>query len=68
MSVPDDRSQQKARVGLCLDCEHARRIASDRGATFYLCELAKVYPSFRKYPALPVLVCRGFTAKAKSSE
>jgi hypothetical protein len=63
MPVPDDRAEQKVRVGLCLDCEHARRIESDRGTTFYLCELAKVDPSFRKYPALPVLVCGGFTAK-----
>jgi hypothetical protein len=66
MPVPDDRAEQKVRVGLCLDCEHARRIESDRGTTFYLCELAKVDPSFRKYPALPVLVCRGFAAKVKS--
>lgn len=67
MAVPDDRNQQKARIGLCLDCEHARRIESDRGATFFLCELAKIDPSFPKYPALPVLVCQGFKAKTKSN-
>jgi hypothetical protein len=66
MTPADDRTDQKARVGLCLDCEHARRIESDRGATFYLCELAKVDPSFRKYPALPVLVCRGFKPKTET--
>ena len=67
MTAPDDRTQLKARIGLCLDCEHARRIESDRGATFYLCELAKVDAWFRKYPALPVLVCKGFTAKVKNA-
>ena len=41
-----DRIEQKARIGLCLDCEHARRIESDRGATFYLCELAESIPHF----------------------
>jgi hypothetical protein len=66
MAVSDDRAQQMIQIGLCFDCVNARRIESDRGATFYLCELAKVDPSFRKYPALPVLVCRGFTSKAET--
>jgi hypothetical protein len=45
---------------LCLDCAHARRIESERGSIFYLCELAVVNPAFRKYPALPVVICSGY--------
>jgi hypothetical protein len=54
---------EKARVGLCLDCAHARPIESDRGTRFYLCGLAAVDPAFRKYPALPVLLCAGYLRK-----
>ena len=55
--------QERARAGLCADCIHARRIESDRGAIFYLCELAAVDAAYRKYPALPVLRCAGYQAK-----
>jgi hypothetical protein len=55
--------QERARAGLCADCVHARRIESDRGAKFYLCELAAVDPAYRKYPALPVIRCAGFQVK-----
>ena len=48
------------RVGLCSVCTNARRIVSARGATFWLCELAKEDRRFRKYPALPVRTCPGF--------
>jgi hypothetical protein len=37
-----------------------RRIESDRGSTFYRCELSATDPKFPKYPRLPVLHCRGF--------
>jgi hypothetical protein len=53
-------SEESAMVGLCATCLHMRRITSDRGAVFYLCELSKVDPSFPKYPRLPVLECSGF--------
>jgi hypothetical protein len=66
MMAPHDRTPPKFRIGLCFDCANARRVESDRGATFYLCKLAKVDPSFRKYPALPVLVCSGFKTKPES--
>jgi hypothetical protein len=55
--------QERARAGLCADCVHARRIESDRGAKFYLCELAAVDPTYRKYPVLPVIRCAGFQPK-----
>jgi len=45
--------------GLCADCSHARRIASDRGMTFLQCQLSFTDPRFAKYPRLPVLICRG---------
>jgi hypothetical protein len=46
--------------GLCGDCLHARRIESDRGSVFLLCELSFVDDRFQKYPRLPVLSCRGY--------
>lgn len=33
---------------------------SDRGSVFYQCRLALTDPRFVKYPALPVVACRGF--------
>ena len=40
-------------------CRHARLITSARGSVFSLCRLSAVDPSFPRYPALPVLRCRG---------
>jgi hypothetical protein len=64
----DERSGEKGterdRVGLCADCRHVRRIESDRGARFYLCQLSASDPSFPKYPRLPVLQCSGYERKA----
>jgi len=37
-----------------------RRVTSDRGSIFYLCQLSKVDPAFPKYPKLPVLQCSGY--------
>jgi hypothetical protein len=37
-----------------------RRIASDKGSTFYRCERSATDPSFAKYPRLPVLRCSGY--------
>lgn len=50
----------QSRVGLCANCAHARRIASDRGAEFYMCALSKTDPRFPKYPRLPVISCSGY--------
>ncbi|HZR80120.1 MAG TPA: hypothetical protein VFD92_03400 [Candidatus Binatia bacterium] len=46
--------------GLCAGCAHARRIASARGSTFWLCGLAERDPAFPRYPRLPVVACRGW--------
>lgn len=46
--------------GLCATCRHVRRVESGRGSVFHLCGRARLDASFPKYPALPVLACRGF--------
>ena len=48
------------RVGLCAECVHGRRIESDRGSEFWMCELSAEDSRFAKYPRLPVLKCEGF--------
>jgi hypothetical protein len=53
--------------GLCADCTHARRIESDRGSVFYMCQLALTDSRFRKYPRLPVLSCAGYESSRPSS-
>lgn len=53
--------------GLCQDCMHARRIESDRGSIFFLCQLALTDARFQKYPRLPVLSCIGYEQKPKST-
>ncbi len=50
-------------AGLCASCAHARRIESDRGSVFILCELSLADPRFPKYPRLPVLSCEGYKKK-----
>ena len=50
-------------AGLCANCLHARRIQSDRGAVFYLCELSATDSRFSKYPRLPVLTCPGYAPR-----
>lgn len=59
-------SNDAARVGLCATCIHARRIESERGSVFWLCELSATDPRFPKYPRLPVLSCSGY--KPRSAE
>jgi hypothetical protein len=50
----------RPRIGLCLDCRFMRRIESDRGSTFYLCERSAIDANFPKYPRLPVVQCIGY--------
>jgi hypothetical protein len=47
-------------VGLCSQCLHMREIHSDRGSTFYMCQLSATDARFPKYPRLPVLQCLGY--------
>jgi hypothetical protein len=37
-----------------------RRMESDRGSVFYLCQLSATDARFPKYPRLPVLQCSGY--------
>ena len=59
VSAPADKSSPQT-PGLCQDCSHARRIESDRGSVFFLCQLALTDSRFRKYPRLPVISCIGY--------
>jgi len=56
----------RARIGLCVDCTHARKIESSRGSKFYFCGLSLTNENFPKYPRLPVLECEGFSAKSSA--
>lgn len=51
-------------VGLCAACAHARVVESRRGSHFWFCRRSRSDPTFPRYPALPVLSCRGFLPAA----
>ena len=69
LSVASESSSStgRARIGLCADCTHARRIESSRGSEFYFCGLSATDANFPKYPRLPVLVCSGYSAKLRDT-
>lgn len=46
--------------GLCGSCIHARVVENRRGSRFWLCERSRTDPAFPRYPALPVVACRGY--------
>lgn len=60
----DGAGSERAKVGLCAECRHGRRVESDRGSVFWRCELSVSDASFPKYPRLPVRACRGYEAEA----
>ena len=47
--------------GLCETCTHAQIVRSSKGSSFVLCRLSEVNPAFRRYPALPVTACPGYS-------
>jgi hypothetical protein len=59
---------EDARAGLCASCIHARKVESEHGSRFYLCELSKSDPRFAKYPRLPVMECSGYRVKLVSCD
>lgn len=61
----NSRDDEQRRAGLCAECVNARRIQSDRGAVFWLCELSATDSRFAKYPRLPVIQCVGFEQKSE---
>jgi hypothetical protein len=56
--------EERLRVGLCTDCQHAKTIVSAKGSRFTLCNKSQIDPRFPKYPRLPVRACSGYAAKA----
>jgi hypothetical protein len=46
--------------GLCPHCPHVRRIESERGSLFLLCELSRGDQRFPRYPPQPRVVCPGY--------
>jgi len=50
----------KLKIGLCADCRFMKKMESDRGSIFYMCQLSATDPSYPKYPRLPVLQCAGY--------
>lgn len=64
----DKDEMSPPKIGLCADCRFMRKIQSDRGSTFYLCELSATDLSYAKYPRLPVLQCKGYEARSLETE
>ena len=63
MARADDKTKPEILAGLCADCVHARRVESERGSVFVMCQLSATDASFPKYPRLPVLSCAGYLRK-----
>lgn len=61
LSSSPERPDREA-VGLCFDCQHARRVAGAR-STFFMCERARTDPRYPRYPPLPVRRCPGYEQK-----
>ncbi len=55
------------RFGLCDSCTQQRVVRTGRGSVFTLCERSRTDPAFPKYPAVPVLRCRGFAERGAVS-
>ena len=66
--MEQESSKSYPRVGLCETCKFMRRIESDRGSIFYMCQLSLTDASFPKYPRLPVLKCAGYKRKQDDPE
>lgn len=47
-------------AGLCATCAHGREVVSGKGSRFLLCERSRTDAAYPRYPALPVLSCRGY--------
>jgi hypothetical protein len=60
MAASENSAAERLRAGLCINCKHMRRVLSERGSTFYLCERGLREPGFQKYPSLPVRECPGY--------
>ena len=63
MSAECRPERNSAYAGLCAGCMHARRIESESGSEFWLCQLSATDRRFPKYPRLPVLTCSGYNSQ-----
>ncbi len=53
--------QDIRRAGLCVSCAFARRIPHPRGGpAYWRCARSESDPAFPRFPALPVIKCRGY--------
>lgn len=68
MVAAENIRREREYAGLCADCRFVRRMRSDRGSTFYLCERSSTDPSFPKYPRLPISQCRGYEQEDDAGE
>ena len=57
------RAAVLARVGDCLDCAHARTLATRGSMTVFLCGRADAESGYPRYPVLPVASCPGLSPK-----
>jgi len=64
MSDEQQQKQKSPTAGLCTDCLYARKVESERGSVFILCNLSLTDSRFAKYPRLPVLACDGYAKKS----
>ena len=46
VAAEKNSASQPTEIGLCFDCEHMRRIVSERGSAFFLCSRALNEPEF----------------------
>ena len=60
LTVMEIRNIEHLRMGLCAECVYGRRVESERGSVFILCERSASDAAFAKYPQLPVMRCAGY--------
>lgn len=65
-SLENGKTSAGPNPGLCRDCQHMRKIKSDRGSIFIQCQLSFEDSQFAKYPRLPVLSCSGYCRAQKA--
>jgi hypothetical protein len=60
-----EKAERESAAGLCAHCRHARRIESERGSVFMMCQLSAKDANYPKYPRLPVLSCAGYLRRER---
>lgn len=53
---------------LCRTCRNVREVVSGKGSRFWLCQLSTIDRDYPKYPAQPVIRCRGYKATPANEE